>query len=167
MGGGATIAGKVVMCRNLLVAVVGFLLSCSGSGEPLAVSVLYSNRSASPGTAVITWLTPATATKVQMYVFPCEKSAVSCGYAWYSPGFRTDTVYPNAESCVHFVAPAQAIAVEMWIMWAGGLTEGVPAGHPTVAWASDSAWGFDGQVVQPAGTTDSTDGNPGTVIRGC
>jgi hypothetical protein len=129
----------MAQARTLLVAVFGLLLSCSGSEEQLTVSVFYSNRSTSPGTAVVTWLTPATATNVQMYVIPCEKNAVSCAFALYGPGFRTDTVYPNAESCVRFVAPARAIAVETRITWAGGLTEELPAGHPTAAWSSDSA----------------------------
>jgi len=153
---------SAILCSNFRVAVCGLLLSCARSGDPLNVSVLYSNRSTSPGTAVITWLTPATATTVEMYAIPCEKAAVSCAFAWYGPGFRTDTVYPNAETCVHFVAPAGTVATEMRMTWPG-VTEGVPAGP----WSSDTAWGFDGRVLQPAGTMDTTGGKPGTVIRGC
>lgn len=148
------------------LAVLPLLASCSASRDPLSVSVLYSNRSTSPGTAIVTWLTPGTATTVEMKIFPCEKMALDCFYAWYGPGFRTDTVSPNTETCVHFVAPGGAIAVEARITWTG-VTEDFPAGHPTAAWSSDSAWGFDGLVLQPAGTMDTIFTKPGTVIRGC
>ncbi len=146
----------------LLVAALAAMVSCSNvAGDPHRLSVLYSNRSSPSGTAVITWLTPATATTVEMVYPPCP-SQVDCSYAWYGPGFRADTVYPNQQTCVHFVAPSAQVAVEARITWQGS-REDVPAGHPTATWSSASAWGFDGTAILPAGS--SYDG--GKVMQGC
>jgi len=154
--------------RTLYLASLALVVACSTiEGDPRNVSVLYSNHYPNtppgPATAVITWLSPGTATGVESFMHPCPKSA-TCSFQWYKPGFRTDTVRPNEERCVHFMAPSEDVAVEVRWTWPDGAGGMKLAGDPTPTWSTDSAWGFDGQDIEPAGTTAN---NPVRIVQGC
>jgi hypothetical protein len=151
----ASLAASVGVCSRYALA------------PDLQVSVLYANKSShvgtgQPGTAIITWLTPGTATQVQPLAVPCPPNG-NCQFTWYRPGFRTDTVYPHESTCVHFTAPSDKVAAEFTETWGG--TSGVSvAGNPNITWHTESAWGFDGTNVLPVG--DSLDLGRG-VMPGC
>lgn len=164
--------------------------------DPHNMSVLYSNQSSDvhtswservggvlythetngePGTAVITWLSPGTANTVdsRLIIPGCGGHWWPC--AFYRPGFRTDTVQPYQQTCVHFVAPSGQVAFEFSLSVAtGGGVLAPPRTVPSggIAWSSDSSWGFDGKAIKPAGTVDSSFDNVGKVwvrrvMQGC
>lgn len=126
------------------------------------VSVLYSNESGNsgPGTAVIVWLTPATATELDTVPYP---NGGLGSYLWFLPGFRTDTVYPYQRGCVRFVAPADSIGTEDFVSWTQSGQWMEMGRFPTSTWYSDSTWGFDGTFLLPAGTSY----NSGAIMPGC
>jgi hypothetical protein len=156
-----------VVCAVSLVAT---LVACSKDlVAPRQVSVLYANHTThinpadGPGTAVITWLSPETVGEQQ------HQGAPGGGNDWYGPGFRTDTVGPNQEICVHFEAPGNQIAVEYRISLPGATLIGYPgtastsAGPGVIAWHFDPSWGFNGERVRPAGSSDDYGG----IVQGC
>ena len=160
------------MARGLVLLWGGVFTACSGvdSTDPKVVSVYYSNMGSipgPPGTVMITWLTPGSAMNPRESFLPCALTSGSCAVTWYDAGFRTDTLVPYEQRCVHFVAPGSEVAGEFVALLPGGVTEQQFGGHPYVSWSSDSSWGFDGRVLQPAGTFDSTYGSGPQGVQGC
>ena len=141
------------------------LVGCSkDSLAPKQIFVFYANQSThintgAPGTMIVTWLTPGTASVRHTNTTP------GGAFTWYDPGFRTDTVLPNQVTCEHFVAPDDRIAVEYRISYPGGVT-GIgwaSRSGEAIAWHSESAWGFTGDHAGPAGSADGFGG----VVLGC
>jgi hypothetical protein len=143
------------------VVLTATLAACSSSPVgPLQISVLYLNvrshvGNEQPGTAVITWVSPRTAT--------VDSSAGPYGISPWYEGFRTDTVYPGEDACVRFTAPTAEVAVQLADSFPDGAQEVSRPGYPTVAvWSAATAWAFTGDQILPAG--DSTFWG---VIPGC
>jgi hypothetical protein len=152
----ASLAATVAVCSRYALA------------PDLQLSVLYANKSShigtgAPGTAIITWLTPETVTQSQRLVTPCPSNE-NCQFTWYRPGFRTDTVRPYESTCVHFSLPSEKVAAEFTETWSDGVSGFSVAGNPDITWHTQSAWGFDGNTVMPAGS--AAEFGQGT-IQGC
>ena len=144
-------------------------LSCSHSptsGDSRTLSVLYTNDvpmvTDTPGTAIVTWLSPATVYSVQISSLP---GCPTCRLYWYEPGFRKDTVQPHEHMCVHFVSPDTLVAPEIKDT-AGSSSAITFAGRDSaINWSRATSWGFDGHFVLPAGSVDSAYGNQ--LVQGC
>jgi hypothetical protein len=158
--------GRIFVVASLVATVA--VCARSALATDLQLSVLYSNESShigtgQPSTAVIAWLTPETVTESQRLETPCPSNA-NCQFTWYRPGFRTDTVYPNERTCVHFTVPSDRVAAEFTETWSGGISGFSVAGNPDITWHTESTWGVDGNSVLPAGT--AAEFGQGT-IQGC
>lgn len=146
----ATLAATLVACSKTPLA-------------PQQVTAFYTNQSShfntkAPGTAIITWLSPGTIRDQHTQTTP------GGAFTWYGPGFRTDTVRPNQVVCEHFEAPDNQIAVEYTIVYPGGVGIGYASrsGEP-ITWRADVSWGFTGDAVGPAGSSDGFSG----IVQGC
>jgi hypothetical protein len=96
--------GRMVAVASLAATVA--VCARSAAAPDLQLSVLYSNKSShvgtgQPGTAIITWLTPETATQPELLPTPCPSSG-NCQF----------TVYPSEHACVHFTVPSGRFAAE-------------------------------------------------------
>jgi hypothetical protein len=168
---------SVAVCLTLITAsLFTLLLACSKySLAPREVTVFYSNRSShfgtgdpptfEPGTAIVTWLSPRSSRLEHTDALPCALNS-GCIYGWYGPGFRVDTIRPGQEFCEHFEAQGDQIAVEFQTSYPGGL-KGIhypgSSDGGGITWHSESSWGFSGDAMGPAGSSDGFGG----VVAGC
>ena len=130
--------------------------------------MLYSNQSSNinsgaPGTFIVTWLSPGTISDRHVEIIPCPSVADWCPPTWYDPGFRTDTVQPGEQACVHFEGPSVGIAVEYRATFDDAAGSKYALGQPNPMWSNASSWGFNGKDIGPAGSSDGY----GDTLQGC